>query len=417
MAVALLKLRFLLPLLALFSSSSILAQTSSILTITKPASNTYRLRWLAETGQPYQMQTGFDLQNWMNYGSLITGTGIEVAVDITSSNPKHFFRLKPTVIRAGFSSSSLPADDDNSSLSVSIGFTINLFGTNRNSCRVNNNGNITFNSPLDDYTPNPLRDLGFPIIAPFWADVDTRGELSNATTYGSGTINGRLAFGVNWIDVGYFFLKDDKLNSFQMVLIERSDTGSGNFDIEFNYARILWETGDHLDSGGESGLGGIPARAGISNGSTRTVELLYSGQSLKQLDYDPYTAIPNIQTGLIFRSRRSNIPGRFIFQVRSGEISGALNVSAGPDQTLANSATTATLLGSASSPGGGSLSIHWEVFESVSGTSGISFSNPNILDPIISIPAGVSAKLLLTISSSLDNSIIASDVMEIKRIQ
>ena len=141
------------------------------------------------------------------------------------------------------------------------------------------------------------------------------------------------------------------------------------------------------------------------------------GQSLEQLDYDPYTAIPNIQTGLIYRSRQSNIPGRFIFQVRSGEISGALNMNAGPDQTLANSATTATLPGSASSPSGGFLSIHWEVFESVSGTSGISFENSNIVDPIISIPAGVSVKVLLNIASLFDSSVIASDVMEIKRTQ
>jgi hypothetical protein len=63
-------------------------------------------------------------------------------------------------------------------------------------------------------------------------------------TYGSGTADGRQAFGVNWIDVGYFSSRTDKLNQFQLVLIDRSDTGAGNFDIEFNYGNILWETGE-----------------------------------------------------------------------------------------------------------------------------------------------------------------------------
>ena len=85
-------------------------------------------------------------------------------------------------------------------------------------------------------------------------------------TSGTGSVDGHLAFGVNWINVGYFNSNTDKLNRFQLILIDRSDTGPGNFDFEFNYDKIQWETGD---ADGSGGLGGISARVGYSNGSRR----------------------------------------------------------------------------------------------------------------------------------------------------
>ena len=65
--------------------------------------------------------------------------------------------------------------------------------------------------------------------------------------------------------VGYFSNQADKLNNFQIILVDRSDTGAGNFDIYFNYTRIRWETGSA--SGGYAGLGGSSARAGYSEGT------------------------------------------------------------------------------------------------------------------------------------------------------
>ena len=55
------------------------------------------------------------------------------------------------------------------------------------------------------------------------------------------------------------------LASFQVIVIDRSDLGAGDFDVEFNYARIPWETGDA--SGGIGGLGRRTASVGWSNGS------------------------------------------------------------------------------------------------------------------------------------------------------
>ena len=80
-----------------------------------------------------------------------------------------------------------------------------------------------------------------------------------------GTFNGRDAFAVNYDDVGFFPSDISRLNSFQVILVDRSDVGAGDFDFLFNYDQIEWETGGA--SGGTGGLGGSSARAGFSNGS------------------------------------------------------------------------------------------------------------------------------------------------------
>jgi hypothetical protein len=55
----------------------------------------------------------------------------------------------------------------------------------------------------------------------------------------------------------------------QLVLVDRLDTGTGNFDIEYRYAQIQWETGDF--SGGSGGLGGQSARVGYTAGTALPV--------------------------------------------------------------------------------------------------------------------------------------------------
>ena len=165
----------------------------------------------------------------------------------------------------------IPPNDDASSGAVALGIGgasgIDFFGTSFTNVFVNNNGNVTFGSPLSQFTPNGLAiGVGSPIIAPFFADVDTTGPGSGVVMYGNAVVNGLSAFVANYIDVGYFESQTNKLNSFQLILFDRSDTGSGNFDIEFNYDKILWETGQA--SGGVNGLGGISAAAGYSNGQS-----------------------------------------------------------------------------------------------------------------------------------------------------
>ncbi|MHC4497499.1 MAG: right-handed parallel beta-helix repeat-containing protein, partial [Planctomycetota bacterium] len=222
------------------------------------------------------------------------------------------------VIRPGFDSNSLYANDDRSTGLVDIGFEINFFGLMYDQLYVNNNGNVTFDANMWEFTPWGLTtNIGRRIIAPYFADVDTRPDDANTgagalTRYGTGTVNGHNAFGVTWIDVGYYYVHWDKLNSFQMILIDRSDRAPGDFDIEFNYEEIEWETGDA--SLGQDGFGGDSARAGFSNGTGELgtfYEFEYSGVHGAFLD-------SNSTTGLIYNNRNSSIPGRYIFTVEGG---------------------------------------------------------------------------------------------------
>lgn len=210
-----------------------------------------------------------------------------------------------------FTDNTLAANDDGSVGPVDIGFTINFYGVSYNQLWVNNNGNVTFTGPLSTFTPFDLLSTNIPMLAPFFADVDTRGSGSGVVQYGQDTIGGRNVFGVNWIDVGYFPAKTDKLNSFQLIITDRSDTGPGNFDFEFNYDRILWETGGA--SGGSGGLGGNSARAGWSNGISVAFELPGSAINGALLDGG--------SNALVSGSRLSNVPGQYIFEVRNGQVS------------------------------------------------------------------------------------------------
>jgi Nidogen-like len=220
------------------------------------------------------------------------------------------FAQASAVIPEVFNSNSLPGNDDDSTGLVPIGFPINFFGTTYTDLYVNNNGNVTFVTPLSTCTPHVLTtDLGTSIIAPFFADVDTR--VGNILTYGQGAWGDRSAFGVNWIDVGYYDEHTDKLNTFQLILVDRSDVAPGDFDIIFNYDKIQWETGDDC-SGGIGGLGGNSAHVGYSKGTGNSGtfnELPGSGVNGAFLDGGPHALISFSNIG---------VPGRYLFEVRNG---------------------------------------------------------------------------------------------------
>ena len=214
----------------------------------------------------------------------------------------------------------MPADDDDSSAALDITSTeygfhnpINFFGTQYTQLYVNKNGNITFDSALSDYTPFSLVDTQSKIIAPFFADVDTREgttPAANTVDYGLTSVDSHRAFAVTWTEVGCYFENSSVQNSFQLILIERSDISEGDFDIEFNYDQIQWEAG--TASGGDANcLGGTTARAGFSNGSQEPgtyYEMAGSGVAGAFLDTNP-------TTGLIYHSLDSDQPGRYVFHI------------------------------------------------------------------------------------------------------
>lgn len=215
------------------------------------------------------------------------------------------------VIRSGFDNNFLAANDDGSTGLVDLGFTIDFFGNQFSSAYLNNNGNITFDQALSSFTPSGVELPTTAIIAPYFADVDTTGPGSGLLTYGAGTVDGNIAFGVNWLNVGYFSSHTDLLNSFQLILVDRSDIQAGAFDIEFNYGQIQWESGD-ANIGSTGGLGGETARVGYSNGNGSDFEEL-AGSST------PGALLDGGSDELIGLTNADG-DGRFDAFVRDGEI-------------------------------------------------------------------------------------------------
>ena len=83
-----------------------------------------------------------------------------------------------------YTANSLGRTDDSTAGPVALGFTMNFFGHSWSSVYVNNNGNVTFGSANSTYTPTGLNGvLASAIIAPFYADVDTRPSKSGIVTY------------------------------------------------------------------------------------------------------------------------------------------------------------------------------------------------------------------------------------------
>ncbi|MDP2774593.1 MAG: carboxypeptidase regulatory-like domain-containing protein [Nocardioides sp.] len=222
------------------------------------------------------------------------------------------------------STNTLERNDDSSTDAIATPFPLTFFGTAYSEFYLNNNGNITFNGPQSQYTPTDLTGAtDRPIIAPFFADVDTRAEASAEVTYGVSP-DGK-AFCVNWAGVGYFNTRSDKLNSFQLILRSTQDEpgrGPGDFDMVFNYDRILWETGDASD--GTDGLGGTSAAVGFSAGTGVAgtyIQLPGSFVNGALLDGGP--------NALISGSQGSAQQGRYLFEVRNQGIAEGFGTLAG----------------------------------------------------------------------------------------
>lgn len=227
---------------------------------------------------------------------------------------------------------SLLKTDDGSSGEEPIGFTLDFYGVEYDSLWVNNNGNVTFDGFMSNYDPFAVAATTRVLIAPFFADVDTRPEGSGPVTYGATTYLGRNAFCANWIDVGYYNADPvDKLNSFQLLLVERADVAPGDFDIVFNYDQIDWEAGNASD--GVGGLGGPnTATVGYAGGTgspDATYEFPGSGVAGALLDSNP-------ETGL---------SGSYVMPVRNGNPEPVTYFCAGVEATILGTAGNETLTG------------------------------------------------------------------------
>ncbi len=202
----------------------------------------------------------------------------------------------------GYGDLVMTANDDGSSGQLTLPFGLNFYGTTYNTFFVNNNGNVSFASPLSQYTPEPFPIANQPMIAPYWGDVDTRavGEVRVASPNEDTAV-------VTWDNVGYYPSASNLTNDFQLVLRDRSDVAPGDFDFEFRYDQLEWTTGDASD--GSGGLGGTEAQAGYDAG-----------------DGINFLSLPGSQTPAVLdlaTTSNTGTDGLWSFAVRNGTPPGA----------------------------------------------------------------------------------------------
>ena len=153
-------------------------------------------------------------------------------------------------------------NDDWSTDAITLPFNFCFYGQTVNTVYLNNNGNISIGGTYSIFSAVSFPSNQYIMIAPFWADVDTRAALSGLVYYKVGPTYAIF----QWENVGYYGIHDDLLNTFQLIITDGNDTIIPPGDnVSFCYKDMQWTTGDA--SQGSGGFGGIPATVGINQGN------------------------------------------------------------------------------------------------------------------------------------------------------
>ena len=260
----------------------------------------------------------------------------------------------------GFGTSCMPPNDDGSWPADSPGLDLtpafpqglHFYVGTYTQAWINNNGNLSFQGALSTFTPSAFPGAPEPMIAPYWADVDTRnatecndandnypsagGYPASATCtsgpdYSSAPATngvwwsmspGQLV--VTWDQVGYYSCHTTPVMSFQMILSSAACTSGAagsDFDIEFRYNQCGWEAGD-----ASNGINGFcPAGTPVGTGDNDCTPAQAGFDSAENPDND-YASLPkSLQVGISQElCTQSNLtppqPGVWQFIVRGGQI-------------------------------------------------------------------------------------------------
>uniref|UniRef100_K1PT21 Sushi, nidogen and EGF-like domain-containing protein 1 n=1 Tax=Magallana gigas TaxID=29159 RepID=K1PT21_MAGGI len=204
--------------------------------------------------------------------------------------------------------SSLPGNDDGSTSSILISVPFPFFGPSYRFIFVNNNGDVTFDTELTQYTAQAFPINGsHKMIAAFWTDIDT--DPGGSLWYRTSTDSSILQLGTNiirttfpsfvtfsatwmmvvtWEEVAAYGCSNTSIitcqqrNTFQLVLITN---GVYSF-VVFNYNKITWAKSTQV---------GINAGDGIN-----------------------YYSVPgSMKDSMLNLTQMSNVgvPGQFVFRV------------------------------------------------------------------------------------------------------
>jgi hypothetical protein len=265
----------------------------------------------------------------------------------------------------GYGTSCMPPNDDGAwpagtpGLDITPAFPqgLHFYSGSYKTAWINNNGNLSFSGALSTYTPSAFPGAPEPMIAPYWADVDTRNAGTECTdgNYPSGggypasatctsgpdysstpatdvvwwsLTPGQMV--VTWDQVGYYSCHVTPVMSFQMILSATTcgatiapDGGvSGvDFNIEFRYNQCGWEAGD-----ASGGSGGFCPAGSAGDGGTGLCTPAQAGFDSAETPDTDYASLPlSRQPGISAElCNESNLtppqPGVWQFLVRGGQI-------------------------------------------------------------------------------------------------
>jgi len=151
----------------------------------------------------------------------------------------------------------VPAGDDLASAAIPLGFDFEFFGKTYNQIYVSTNGLVSLANPVTTFSASGFPQ-GEPVLAPFWADVDTR-ATGQIRLQRSTSARGNPVVQIDWIDVGYFNQHNDKKNTFSLYI---EDDPGGDI-VVFHYFNMQWTTGDGQ---GVNGFGAPGAVIGYDAG-------------------------------------------------------------------------------------------------------------------------------------------------------
>ena len=241
---------------------------------------------------------------------------------------------------------------DGSSSVLILPFPFRFFDTLYSTLYVNNNGHISFDDPLDLYIPRPFPIPDLPLIAPYWADVDTTppdggqvwyristdkslitdliGSVMNSSQLTLSSFTPEYLVIVTWDHVGYYEERTDKTNTFQCILA--ADNAASYVIYQYADDEIQWTTSS--SSGGTDGLGGNAALVGYNAGDC----IRYK------------TVRESMTTEIINITKTSNIgiPGVYVFKVDGMErctigTQGTITTSPLSMTTITKMVTSATI--------------------------------------------------------------------------
>lgn len=173
---------------------------------------------------------------------------------------------------------------------------ISLLGAAYTSVWVNTDGNVSFGGS-QAYRPDAFPGSPRPIIAAWWADVDTTPGPQAGDPAGANTVYWDLRAGqltVTWFLVGYYDARTDQRVSVQLLMRQAVGEPAGVVTVEIRYNRCDWFQGMRVDS--------IPAQAGFDLGDrTRYLALPYSGE---------FTVVDHVCSG----TSNTGVSGYWVFQ-------------------------------------------------------------------------------------------------------